>query len=174
MTRNEVSQSLPSDSAELQLRLIEHFSLYLYHGSVLTDAQLARCLSEGLTPQDGASYVWLGSKTIAASYALDRRSVQTGAPVVFKIDLRQLDPALLRADEQLGYHDHFEQLAAVNPAAPGEDDEEWRYRIYELVSDLIGSDPDFEIAPANVWRSYAETGNLAYAGSIPPSALVLV
>jgi hypothetical protein len=166
---------LPQTLAETHALLIERFGPALFHGSAASPAQIDSWLAcEGLRPQNGSDFVWLGSRAVAENYCVERIHGRTGVEgVLFRIDLHQLDPALLRSDEQLGYHDHYTRLAAAQPFMGEADaEEEWRYGIYEAVSDTIAADPDFHAA-SNVFRSYAETGNLAYAGNVPATALSL-
>ena len=167
--------ALPHSAAETHALIIERFGPFLYHGSAATPAQALAWLAEGLKPQNGADYVWLGSREVAGGYADERCSGRAGAqPTVFQIDLQLIAPERLRADEQLGFHDHYKRLAGASPfAGPPEDEEEWRYSIYEQVHDEMERDPEYAARPEHVWRSYAETGNLAVEGAIPAAALSL-
>ena len=165
----------PQTPAEARAWIIERFGPYCYHGSAATAEQTAAWLAEGLVPQNGASFVWLGSRSVAGDYARERcQGRPSRRPLVFQVDLRLLDPELLRVDEQLGHYDHYAALETANPFDPAldEDEEDWRYRIYDLVSEAIEADPDFH-SPVNIWRSYSLTGNLAFAGPVPAAALTL-
>lgn len=158
----------------------------LYHGT--SARRTASILEHGLDPsrtEFASTAVWLATREIADGYALER-SGKHDTPAVFAVDLRGIPAEQLRADEQIAFNIYgqvAERRIRADLAAFGIDPDEMTVEeidaeVADQAIDLTWEITDAEgfdfAGPEMVWRSFAETGNLAIHGTVPPHAVVLV
>lgn len=156
-------------SPELYQQLCQE-SPYMWHAVATTadcTEKVVRILEEGLRPRaaTGQPTLWLGLFRSRPThvYASARPSIRYGLPLL-AIDLRQLDPDTLEADEDLGKYEDLGLLTheAVNILTYADID----------LGEWASTEPRLA-TPEMTDASYHRLGTLAIRGEVPPAALIL-